>query len=383
MPLDGHAYLVAQGWAGKGSGLREGAISRPLAIAQKKTLSGLGKDRDEAFPFWDQLSRYIFIPKGVYCTDLLVGDSLFSAASTSIKIKIADSDDESDDIIVAKETTVFKRTGTGILCNRRPLLGTPATSSGSTTPSISAESSAASNASLLTLAKREAAKKGLYSRFFRGPVLGPEDGLVSEDKEEEDTKEGCGSGEITPEPETEGAGGERKRKRRKGPEREGDEGDEGGAGEGTEQGTSSCSAGVVGDVGEREKSERKRAKLERKRAREARRQAKEERRKARELRKQEEEMQVEETRAAKVLRKGKRKESTQQHVVVSHGADGPQETGREQKTKKRKKKRDAGDDLEDIKGADGVTKPLVSPSLVEHDSSASKPKKKRKRDSDQ
>ena len=54
MPLDGHSYLVAQGWSGNGSGLRQGAISRPLAISQKKTLSGLGKDRDEAFPFWDQ-----------------------------------------------------------------------------------------------------------------------------------------------------------------------------------------------------------------------------------------------------------------------------------------------------------------------------------------
>ena len=54
MPLDGHSYLLAQGWSGKGTGLRQGAISRPLAIPQKKTLSGLGKDRDEAFPFWDQ-----------------------------------------------------------------------------------------------------------------------------------------------------------------------------------------------------------------------------------------------------------------------------------------------------------------------------------------
>ena len=57
MPLDGHSYLVAQGWGGKGTGLREGAISRPLAIAQKKNLAGLGKDRDEAFPFWDQWVR--------------------------------------------------------------------------------------------------------------------------------------------------------------------------------------------------------------------------------------------------------------------------------------------------------------------------------------
>ena len=63
MPLDGHSYLIAQGWGGKGTGLRQGAISRPIAIPQKKTLSGLGKDRDEAFPFWDQyvVSRYLGI----------------------------------------------------------------------------------------------------------------------------------------------------------------------------------------------------------------------------------------------------------------------------------------------------------------------------------
>jgi hypothetical protein len=54
MPLDCHSYLVAQGWSGKGSGLRQGAISRPLAIPQKRTLAGIGKDREDAFPFWDQ-----------------------------------------------------------------------------------------------------------------------------------------------------------------------------------------------------------------------------------------------------------------------------------------------------------------------------------------
>lgn len=59
MPLDGHSYLVAQGWGGKGTGLRKGAISRPLAIPQKKTLAGLGKDRDDAFPFWDQCVLFL------------------------------------------------------------------------------------------------------------------------------------------------------------------------------------------------------------------------------------------------------------------------------------------------------------------------------------
>ena len=50
----GHAYLTSYGWTGTGNGLRKDAIAKPLAIPQKKNLSGLGKDRDEAFPFWDQ-----------------------------------------------------------------------------------------------------------------------------------------------------------------------------------------------------------------------------------------------------------------------------------------------------------------------------------------
>jgi hypothetical protein len=54
MPLDSHGYLVAQGWQGKGTALREGALVRPIAVIQKKNLAGVGKDRDEAFPFWDQ-----------------------------------------------------------------------------------------------------------------------------------------------------------------------------------------------------------------------------------------------------------------------------------------------------------------------------------------
>ena len=54
MPLDGHAFLLSQGWSGSGSGLRKGAISRPVTVTQKKNLAGIGKDRDEAFPFWDQ-----------------------------------------------------------------------------------------------------------------------------------------------------------------------------------------------------------------------------------------------------------------------------------------------------------------------------------------
>lgn len=54
MPLDGHAFLLGQGWSGTGNGLRKGAISRPITAPQKRNLAGIGKDRDDAFPFWDQ-----------------------------------------------------------------------------------------------------------------------------------------------------------------------------------------------------------------------------------------------------------------------------------------------------------------------------------------
>ena len=64
------------------------------------------------------------------------------------------------------------RTTTGILSNRRPTSGTPITS-GSATPS-EPECSSTSRLSLLTMAKRESARRNLYSRFFRGPVLGPD-----------------------------------------------------------------------------------------------------------------------------------------------------------------------------------------------------------------
>lgn len=69
----------------------------------------------------------------------------------------------------------LRRTTTGIISNQRPILGTPASTSGSTTPNSNTDADAPGPLSLLATAKREAAKRSLYSRFFRGPVLGPSD----------------------------------------------------------------------------------------------------------------------------------------------------------------------------------------------------------------
>ncbi|KAF9067136.1 hypothetical protein BDP27DRAFT_1538097 [Rhodocollybia butyracea] len=148
MPLDGHSYLVAQGWSGKGNGLRKGAISKPITVNQKKTLAGLGKDRDEAFPFWDHL---------------------FSAASQAITVKIDDSDASDSDESSSNVAPVLRRTTTGILSNRRPVDVTPASTSGTSTPEPNMP-----RLGLVAIAKREAAKRNLYSRFYRGAVLAPE-----------------------------------------------------------------------------------------------------------------------------------------------------------------------------------------------------------------
>ncbi|KAH9179159.1 hypothetical protein EDB89DRAFT_1925661 [Lactarius sanguifluus] len=154
MPLDGHAFLVNQGWSGAGTGLRNGSISRPISVPQKRTLAGIGKDRDEAFPFWDHL---------------------FTVAASAIQIECFSSDDEDGDAStrnVHSSTLDLRQTSTGILSNLPPVVGTPIssdditpdTASGSSTPRLS----------IMALAKREAARRGLYSRFFRGPVLGPD-----------------------------------------------------------------------------------------------------------------------------------------------------------------------------------------------------------------
>ncbi|VDB91434.1 unnamed protein product [Peniophora sp. CBMAI 1063] len=145
MPLDSQTYLRNNGWKGHGTALREGALSRPLSIPQKRTLAGVGKDRDEAFPFWDHV---------------------FAAASSAIQIKVG-SDDESDS--ESTPAPSLRRTTTGIISNKRPPTGTIVDHSSSTTPEPTSHPQ-----SVMAIAKRAAARKNLYSRFFKGPVLGPD-----------------------------------------------------------------------------------------------------------------------------------------------------------------------------------------------------------------
>ncbi|KZS96057.1 hypothetical protein SISNIDRAFT_451740 [Sistotremastrum niveocremeum HHB9708] len=152
MPLDGHAFLTAQGWQGKGQGLRQGAIHRPIAAPLKSTKSGVGKDKVEAFAFWEHA---------------------YTVAASSIKISIDgnESDQDSGDSTTPSLAPLNKTT-TGILSNRRPVLSTP-TDSGATTP-VELPTPLQNNLSLAALAKRTEIRQRLYSRFYRGAVLSPE-----------------------------------------------------------------------------------------------------------------------------------------------------------------------------------------------------------------
>lgn len=166
MPIDGHAYLVKQGWSGKGSGLRHGAIVRPVTVAQKKTLSGVGKDRDEAFPFWDHV---------------------FEAAAINIQVKLHNDDSDSDSADTPELVAELQRTKTGIISNRRPKTGTSALS-GTVTPSSAASGSSTPRLSVMAAAKQEAARRVLYASFFRGPIIGFNDDVALQAETQVDTE---------------------------------------------------------------------------------------------------------------------------------------------------------------------------------------------------
>jgi len=55
--FDSATYLRGLGWAGAGSSLNgdPNGRAKPVTVAQKKTLAGVGRDRDTAFPWWEMV----------------------------------------------------------------------------------------------------------------------------------------------------------------------------------------------------------------------------------------------------------------------------------------------------------------------------------------
>lgn len=106
---------------------------------------------------------------------------MFAAAATSIKVKLYKDDGDEDTVSRSRQAfqiltlcrqdtpqpsgsvTPIDRTSTGIISNKPQKVGL------SVLDTLAA--SKGTGMSVVALAKRESARRGLYSRFFRGPVL--------------------------------------------------------------------------------------------------------------------------------------------------------------------------------------------------------------------
>ncbi|WRT68142.1 uncharacterized protein IL334_005117 [Kwoniella shivajii] len=142
--FDPAAHLSKHGWKGKGTALKHGHSVRPLAVVQKKTLSGIGKDRDTAVPFWDHIFE-------------ATAASLFSSVASS------PSGSPGPSSWAPPPSQVD---------SRGRLIPTP----------IEVKKKLSINAT--ARAGREIARRGLYSKFLRGKVLAFEPDSESEPEEE-------------------------------------------------------------------------------------------------------------------------------------------------------------------------------------------------------
>ncbi|KAG8935542.1 hypothetical protein FRC02_007686 [Tulasnella sp. 418] len=149
MPIDAGGYLASRGWKGKGKPLRANSIAKPVILSQKKSLSGVGRDRDDQFAFWDHI---------------------YSVSAQTISIKLHSDEEDDTGASPSPDPGIIQRTHTGIISHRRPHIN----SSGSCTPIMvngPESGSVTPKLSVMALARREAAKRGLYSRFYRGPII--------------------------------------------------------------------------------------------------------------------------------------------------------------------------------------------------------------------
>ncbi|GEM11131.1 hypothetical protein Rt10032_c13g5148 [Rhodotorula toruloides] len=148
--FDSATYLRGLGWNGPGSSLNNssGGRAKPIVVAQKKTLSGVGRDRDTSFAWWD---------------------AIFSSVANKVE---------------------QHRTSTGILSHRPP---PPKVSAyNSLTDEQKSASASGLNLDAMAAVKLEMARRQLYSGFLRGSVLSS-----SGDDEEQGAK---GKGKEVDEP---------------------------------------------------------------------------------------------------------------------------------------------------------------------------------------
>lgn len=172
-------YLHGLGWQGEGTGLRKGALAKPITVAQKKTLAGVGKDRDTSFAWWEMLFHSVANKsKSASASTESSGSATPSVSSRLLLVS-------SQRVRRGLSTSTFlvrfpslqhdtqRRTTTGILSHRPP-------PSGSSTPTSVPSGAVRSSGDPLADARREAVRRQLYSSFMRRSVIeGSEDAGVA------------------------------------------------------------------------------------------------------------------------------------------------------------------------------------------------------------
>ncbi|GAA5820273.1 hypothetical protein JCM3770_002447 [Rhodotorula araucariae] len=131
--FDSATFLRGLGWNGPGSSLNNSAAGRakPVAVTQKKTLGGVGRDRDTSFAWWD---------------------AVFSSVASKVGQSTAPSEQH-------------HRTSTGILSHRPP------PPSGNAYEPLTAAQKTGLNLDAMAAVKLELARRQLYSGFLRGSVI--------------------------------------------------------------------------------------------------------------------------------------------------------------------------------------------------------------------
>ncbi|KAG0148017.1 hypothetical protein CROQUDRAFT_90759 [Cronartium quercuum f. sp. fusiforme G11] len=149
MVLNTTNYLTSQGWEGPGKGFTASSRAKPITVLQKKNNFGVGKDRDTAYPWWDDVFSNVL--------NKIAGPRVNQVVK------------EHSDSLRLKSNKGLARTTTGIIS---PL--PPAGSSVNVIPGPITNL----NMDAMDFAKRNAAHRDLYRRFCRGRTI---EGTVEED----------------------------------------------------------------------------------------------------------------------------------------------------------------------------------------------------------
>lgn len=162
-PFDAGTYLRGLGWQGPGSSLNNSKDGRakPVTVVQKKTLAGIGRDRDTSFAWWDAIFSSVANK---------VGTAQVRALAPSLPTSERGRSPARAHITFTRLQPEQQRTTTGILSHRPPPSKLNAydedrSKSGSETPKTGL------NLDAMAAVKLEQARRQLYSGFLRGTVI--------------------------------------------------------------------------------------------------------------------------------------------------------------------------------------------------------------------